>query len=974
MRRFGSLALVYGVVLLAPAAAFAQAAISGVVRDTSGAVLPGVTVEAASPALIEKVRAVVTDGSGQYSIENLRPGEYSVTFTLPGFSVVKREGVQLAGTFNARINVDMAVGGLEETITVSGESPTVDVQSTVREKVMDRELLDTIPSGGTAMNLGVLIPGVDFARQDVGGAGTQAVTGNLTVHGSTGSDAGTTVQGLSIASFGTSAATATIRMNPMGLQEIALDVGAGGVESHAGGVRTNYTLRDGGNAFHGVIFGAYAPGGLQSDNLTDSLQARGLKAPNSLRKNWDFNPGFGGPILKDKLWFFGAARYNVTSDYAAGLFFNKNANNPNAWIFDPDTNRQVYNEQKQPDTQLRLTYQANPKNKVGFTWYNTTYCFCPTDASATLAFEAATRRDYPLQRLLMGDWTMPATNRLLFELAAMNYKSESNDVPMPGLAPGMIPVLEQSTGLLYRAKDEFRNLYQRVYTYRLATSYITGAHSFKVGMTDKRGGSEFVGYNTSDVSYRFNNGIPNQITQRALGGWKADVDHDMGVFAQDRWTVQRLTMNIAGRYDYFRSSFPEQKIGPTTLAPSRNVTFAAQHGVQRLQDFSPRLGAAYDLNGDGKTALKVSLGRYLIAMGPDVGFIQLANPTRNLVTSTTRSWTDANRDFVPNCDLMNLGANGECGATASSDFGSVVSRISYDDPTLNGWGKRNYNWEFSAGVQRELLPRVSVDVSYFRRAFGNFVVTDNLALTSADYDPFSITAPSDPRLPNGGGYTIPGLYDLKPAKFGVPTQQYVTLSSKYGDQSDRWQGADFTINGRAKGSLTFQGGVSTGRRVADDCDIRQKLGNNPSLLYCHITEAFLTQVKGLIAYTIPRADLQVTATYQTKPGPQIAANYNAPNAAIAPSLGRPLSGGKANVGVNLVAPGDLYGERLHQLDLRFSKMVPFAGNRTRLNFDVYNALNSSTVLTQNNSFGPAWQSPTLIMVARFFKFSAQVNF
>jgi hypothetical protein len=303
-----------------------------------------------------------------------------------------------------------------------------------------------------------------------------------------------------------------------------------------------------------------------------------------------------------------------------------------------------------------------------------------------------------------------------------------------------------------------------------------------------------------------------------------------------------------------------------------------------------------------------------------------------------------------------------------------VSRISYDDETLNGWGKRNYNWEFSAGIQHELFPRVSMEVSYFRRAFGNFVITDNLALTSADYDQFSITAPSDARLPDGGSYTISGLYDLKPAKFGVPNQNFVTLSSKYGDQKDYWQGVDVTANARGVGGLQIQGGLSTGRRVADDCDIRPKLGNNPSLLYCHITEAFLTQVKGVVSYTVPRIDVQLSATYQTKPGPQIAANYNAPNAAVQPSLGRALSGGRANVTVNVVEPGTLYAERLHQVDLRFSKLVPFAGDRTRFNIDIYNALNSSTVLTENASFGPAWRNPTLILVARFIKFSAQVNF
>jgi hypothetical protein len=958
-------------VVLAPAIASAQSSFAGVVRDPSGAVLPGVTVEAASPALIEKVRSVVTDGTGQYRIENLRPGTYTVTFTLPGFAIVRREGIELAGTFTATVNAELRVGALEETITVTGETPVVDVQNTTRQRVMDRQILDTIPSSGTAMALGVLIPGVEFDRQDVGGAGTRAVTGNMTAHGSRGADAGTTVHGLSIASFGTSAATATIRMNPIGIQEIAIDTVAASPELHAGGVRTNYTLKEGGNTFHGAVFGAYAPGALQSDNLTQELRDRGLSTPNAIRRNWDINPGFGGPILRDRLWFFGAARYNVTSDYAAGLFWNRNANNPDAWTFDPDPNRRVFNEQKQPDTQLRLTWQASSRNKLGFTWYDTTYCFCPTDASATRAYEAATRRDYPLQRLIQYDWTFPATNRLLLEANGMAYHSESNDVAWPEINPLMIAVTEQSTGLRYRANDSHRILKQRVYTYRAAMSYITGGHAFKVGVNHKGGGSHFHEFDIQPVSYRLNNGLPNQLTQRALGDWWGDVDHDMGLFAQDRWTVGGLTVSYGARYDFFANSFPEQRIGPAVLAPARNITFPAQKHLT-LHDFSPRLGASYDPFGTGRTAVKVSVNRYLIAMGPDVGFIRLANPSRNLVTSTNRSWTDANRNFVPECDLSNPLANGECGPMANRDFGGVRSRVTYDSELLNGWGKRNYNWEFSGGVQQELIPRVSVDISYIRRWYGNFDVTDNLATNAADFDPFSITAPLNPQLPGGGGYVISRLYDIKPEKFGVPSENFVTLSRKYGKQVDYWQGVDVSVNARPGPGTLLQGGVSTGRRVTDDCEIRPHL-DNPSLLYCHVTEVFRTQVKGLASYTIPRWDVQVSGTLQSMPGPQILANYNAPTAEVRPSLGRNLAGGARNVTVNLVEPGTMYGDRFHQLDLRASKLLRFGGLRTRVNVDVYNALNSSAVLEQNNNFA-AWQRPTLILVARFVKFSAQVDF
>jgi len=979
--RIGRIAAVFGFALLLPVVASAQATISGVVRDASGAVLPGVTVEAASPALIEKVRTAVTDGTGQYAIENLRPGVYNVTFSLPGFAAVQREAVELSGSFTARINADMRVGGIEEKVTVTGETPVVDVQSTRQERVLDREVLDTLPNSGLRTALGVLIPSVDFRRQDVGGAGVRAVTGNMTAHGARSEDAGTTLNGMTLASFGTGAATSTLFLNPMGLQEVTIDTGSNNAELNAGGVRTNYTLREGGNVFHGVVFGAYAPGKLQSDNLTADLIKRGLAAPNSIKANWDINPAFGGPILHDRIWFFGAARYNVNEDYVAGLFWNRNANNPNAWTYEPDTSRRVWNEQKQPDTQLRVSWQATPRHKAGFTWYNTTYCFCPTDASLTRAWESGGRQNYPLQRLVAGDWTFPATSRLLAEANGQVFQSESDRLPWAGLNRAMIPVQEQATGMLYRAGEIYRFQGQTVYTVRGALSFVTGAHAFKVGGSNRSGGLHQEEYDFVPVSYRFRNGVPNRLTQRALGAWKANVDADLGLYAQDRWTLGNLTLNYGLRYDFFSNSYPEQHIGPTTLAPTRNITFPALDGWT-LHDLSPRFGAAYDLGGKGKTALKASLNRYVIAMGPDVSFIQLANPSRSLVTSATRTWGDTNRNFVPDCDLQNVQANGECGALSNRNFGTVVTNLTYDEKTLTGWGKRNFNWEFSAGVQRELLPKVSADITYFRRWYGNFVLTDDLAVGPKDFDRFTLIAPKDPRLPGGGGYPVDG-YDLKPEKFGVAAQPYVTLSRKYGKQRDYWDGGDITVNARPRPGTFFQGGVSTGRRVEDNCDIVTKV-DNPSTLYCHRVDPLYTLVKGYGSYTIPKVDVQFSATYQTKPGPLVLAVYTATNAEVASSLGRNLAGAAPSVDVQLVSPGqyaqgtnagsgELHGERLHQVDLRISKILHFGGTRARANVDIYNALNSSAVLSQNDAFGD-WQRPTEILVARFFKFSVQFDF
>ena len=219
------------------------------------------------------------------------------------------------------------------------------------------------------------------------------------------------------------------------------------------------------------------------------------------------------------------------------------------------------------------------------------------------------------------------------------------------------------------------------------------------------------------------------------------------------------------------------------------------------------------------------------------------SPIQTLVTSTTRSWNDANRDFVPDCDLINPAVNGECGAMAAANFGSTVPSQAIDPDLTTGWGKRSdSHWEFAADAQREILPRVTVNVGYWRTWFGNFVVVDNRAVSPSDYDAFEIQAPVESRLPGGGGYMIPGLYDLKPSSFGRPTDNIVTSASKFGKQINHWNGVDFTMNARLRGGMFVQGGTSTQRQTTDNCDVVTKV-DSPSPLYCHVQGRFLTQVK-----------------------------------------------------------------------------------------------------------------------------------
>jgi hypothetical protein len=253
------------------------------------------------------------------------------------------------------------------------------------------------------------------------------------------------------------------------------------------------------------------------------------------------------------------------------------------------------------------------------------------------------------------------------------------------------------------------------------------------------------------------------------------------------------------------------------------------------------------------------------------------------------------------------------------------------------------------------------------------VTTDNLVHAPEDFNTFSVVAPADPRLPGGGGNTITGLYNVVPAKFGLDNN-LITLAKNYGKRIEHWNGFDVNVNARGVSGVTLSGGISSGRRTENSCEIRAKLPElallNP---YCDTQEPFLTQFKMLGSFLVPRVDVLFSATFQSAPGPVLAANFNVPNAVVAPSLGRPLSGGAANVTVNLVKPGDLYGDRTNQLDLRFAKVLNFGRTRSNVAVDLYNAMNANPVTAYNQTFGARWLTPTQIMPARFVKLSFQVD-
>jgi len=984
-RSFRQAALVLTYILVAPTLAQAQSSITGTVRDTSGAVLPGVTVEAASPALIERVRTTVTDASGQYRIVDLRPGVYTVTFTLSGFAVSVREGVELSGAFAAPVNAELKVGTLEETVTVTGETPIVDVQNAGSRSSIDGDVISEIPSARLYHSIVQLIPGVvTSGAPDVGGA-SGPVFKLFSVHGGRGNEGQVQIDGMSTGAALNGAGVSYYVPDVGTSQEVEVRLTGGTAETERGGPVLSVVPRTGGNTFRGMYFTSGASGSWQSDNFTPEMRAA-ITAAGELRKVWDINGAFGGPIRRDRLWFYGTGRYHGNRRFVTGMFLNKNAGNANAWTYEPDLNRRATDGGTWVSGSARLTLQASSRDRVNVFWDEQWTCSSGcvlgsvTGGTPTTSPEAhQPTMSYP-SKVQQATWTSTLTNRLLLEAGYGNYLARWGGPERPDNNRDLIRVQDQGgpiPNIFYRGQNWSRH-WNGQHNWRASASYITGTHNVKVGYQGQYLAIDLTDFwNDHQVSYRLNDGVPNRINMTANPATTYNRAQSAALYAQDQWTRGQLTLQGGVRYDRAWSYFREQQVGPGRFVPESYV-LAPARGVDAFNDITLRGAVAYDVAGNGRTAIKANIGEYLEAVQNSGRYVQ-SNPRSLVVTSAFRSWNDADGDMVPDCDLRNplaqnfIAAGGDsCGAWSNRLFGSSTQGTAWNPALLTGWGVRPNDWALGVGVQHEFLPRASVEVSYNRRWFPtrNFTVTDNRAVTNADYDSFSLVAPLDPRLPGGGGYVIDDLWDIKPVKFGQ-VDNFVTAASEFGEQMNRWHGVDVNFNVRMQNGLRFQGGTSTGRRITDNCEITP---DNPSRRFCRVVEPFRTQITALGSYTIPRVDVLLSGTFQSVPGPSRNANFRFTNQEVQRTLGRPLAGGASGLTVNLAAPWQIRGDRTNQLDFRVAKILRFGATRTMLAFDLYNALNANPVLNEIQTFGPAWRRPTSVMDARFVRLSAQIDF
>jgi hypothetical protein len=495
--------------LVLPALAHAQVTLAGAVRDAQGGVLPGVTVEASSPALIEKVRTGTTNGSGQYRITDLAPGAYTVTYTLPGFARVVREGLTLSGSGAVTVDIELRVGGLEETLTVTGEAPIVDVQSTRRETVLSNDVVQSLPATRSYHGLLTNIPGL----MPTGGVGAETNAGQInrfTAHGGRQNEGRITVNGLVLSEPGQGAGVSSLAYDVNNVDEIQVLVSGGLGESETGGPVMNLVPRSGGNSFNGSAFYSGAGGWSRANNIDDELRALGLLEPSALINAFDANGSFGGPILRDRLWFFGSLRTFGQATAVSGAYANRNAGDATRWDYVRDEAVVTRNASRYDVFSGRLTAQLTPRNRVSFSQENQYRCQgsplttegegCRARKADWVAVGTATSspESYPGYHDLpyyvtQGTWSSPVSSRMLLDagFSRFHYRFAGFGQAPPDALTSLIPVTEQSTmyglanfnyrGLFDPAAHAFADNRATSIQWRASAAYVTGTHNFKVG-------------------------------------------------------------------------------------------------------------------------------------------------------------------------------------------------------------------------------------------------------------------------------------------------------------------------------------------------------------------------------------------------------------------------------------------------------------------------------------------------------------
>ena len=914
--------------LAGPVLAQSSSTIVGVVRDASGAAVPGVTVEVASPALIERQKVVTTGEDGTYRVVDLRPGLYSVTFSLAGFQTVRREGIELTTAFTATVDAALSIGGLQEQVTVTGGTPLIDTRSGTSERALTHEVLETIPVGRIPNVAVMLIPGATTARPDVGGSET-GQTANVSIHGSQGRDLVWNTDGLNMTANTSNGGLSGQYPNQGAYEEVVVQTRALPAEIGAGGVNVNLVSKNGSNTLRGELFSTYTGSALQSGNVSADQIARGLIAPSSTKTFYDLNGSLGGKIITDKLWFFASGRQFRIDRYEANTF-------------NPDKTQSL-DENLIWNATGKVTWQINHDNRLSaFVDYGVKLREHRRELQSTYQFispEASYRSPLggPVANVKLNSTIRP--NLLLESGFSWYYVPWSLDY-QPDLAPDAFPHLDLAQSSLTGAAAPSMTLaVQERRTLSAIMSYLpswgSGAHQIKFGVQAEQTPYE-QDYDTlghGDFIARYRNGVPDSVLVFNTPVNTSLNELELAAFVQDSWTVaRRLTINAGVRFERLAGGLDEQSAPAGQFVPARH--FDAQPNVIVWNNTVPRLSAAYDVTGDGHTVVKASVSEFTQRQGASL--VNQFNPLRQ--NSEVRTWTDANHDQVP--QLSEIGPS-----QGTLDRGATV-RI---DPDL----VRPTQWETTAGIERQLSTNLSLSATYFHRRYQNLTAVVNTAVSPSDYTPLVTTNPLD-----GTPLTV---YSQSAATIGKVSN--VLLNSDLLTQ--KYDGIEVTVNRRFARNVALFGGVTVSTNKAATSASR-----NPNDLinadgYDPLDSHVILNLSGI--YQLPWG-LNFSSHLAFYSGQPLRRVYT-----ISPSIVPGLR--QTTQDVLLVPTGTYRRPDQTLLDIRVGRRFRSVSSLTiEPLVEVYNLLNENGSLTEVEQVGPSLGRISRNIDGRLVRFSLKVAF
>jgi hypothetical protein len=934
-------------VVFVPGMVHAQSSseIFGRVTDASGGVMPGVTVTLAGPSLITP-QSTVSLESGAYRFPSIPIGLYSVTFELPGFNRLVRENVRIETGFNAEINARLDVSAVQETVTVSAAGPIVDTRSTTTGQTFNREMLERIPSARDPWVVLEQTPGIIMSQQNVGGnkSGQQST---FIAHG-TGNNEVWNVDGGNITDM--AASSSSLYFDFDAFEEIQIQTGGSDASVQSSGVSINLVTRSGGNTLRGSSRFYVVDNNLQGSNVTDELRAQGAGFGNPVKNIKDYGFEIGGPIMKNKMWYWGSAGLNDIEVGVVG-FTNPGGdpNNPDD-LFSDVTKLKTYNAKTQ--------YQWNRTNKTTLLYFFNDKVRNARGASPTMPPETTFRQTAPVHNVKFSHQWIPS-NRLTMELQGFSMPNGGFKLLFHEDALADVQTAtDLVTGQTWRSNQSNDNRRPqkelRVDGNYFLSSMLGGDHATKFGVGYRDTPFGFSSVRGGGATARFSNGTPIEATLYRNSNTETALKQ-LSAYVQDAYTSGRLTVNAGVRFDYqddeaLASTVPANVMIPELLPA---VNFAGADAPMSFYDWSPRLGVTYDLSNDGKTVIK---GNYAIYWGTGISTAGSLNPVGEV--SLRFPWVDTNRDtFVQRGELDLTRILNRTGNYDPANPSSPISSTTID-PNF----KNDRTTEASIGVERELMENFGVGVSYIHRIYPdyeNFTATNGLR--SEDYVPVTFTVNcgnttcSQPsftgtyyQLP----FTLPGTGTRRNAdRTRVYNGLELTARKRF---SNRWM-----LNASANVQSTVYNYGGPNVSYQDPTDIEKLNGAQTGTANAR----WVGKLTGL--YVLPWYDIGVSGFLNARQG------YPFNRTILSPTR----TGSIGTVQVDLDRWGDVRHENFYQLDMRLEKQFTFGRTKWAAAFDVFNLLNSNVVLgrtAQQNSTRANFV--TEVLAPRVARFGVRLNF